>query len=232
MVLGVVWLLATRRVPWSPSNSEQRIVAWSRLFRSRSLLLLTLSYAAIGYFQYLFFYWMHYYFVQVLNLGKTESRFYAAFPVLAMAMTMPLGGWLSGRMQARHGWRAGRVFVAGGAMVGAVVFLIAGIMPVNHLWTVFCFTMALGALGLSEAAFWQTAVELGGALGGTAAAFMNTGGNGIGLLAPVVTPWVANKLGWQSGIAVGGVVCLLGAVCWLCIRPAQGTNGEQLYEPN
>ncbi|HEV3122906.1 MAG TPA: MFS transporter [Isosphaeraceae bacterium] len=35
--------------------SELRLVA-----RNRSLLLLTVSYMAIGYFEYLFFYWMHY----------------------------------------------------------------------------------------------------------------------------------------------------------------------------
>jgi MFS family permease len=199
---------------------------------SRSLLLLTLSYAAIGYFQYLFFYWMHYYFEQILHLGKTESRYYAALPTLAMAFTMPLGGWLSARLHGRWGWRAGRSLVAGGAMVGAFVFLISGIAPISHGWTVICFTAALGTLGLSEAAFWQTAVEVGGNHGAAAAAVMNTGGNGIGLLAPVITPWVAGKLGWQSGIAVGGIVCLLGGVCWLWIRSAQGTNDEQLYEPN
>src|SRR5438034_6052248 len=42
------------------------------LLRNRSLLLLTLSYAAVGYFQYLFFYWMHYYFGEVVRMGKTE----------------------------------------------------------------------------------------------------------------------------------------------------------------
>src|SRR5262249_16823034 len=43
----------------------------------RNLLFLTLSYSAVGYFQYLFFYWMHYYFDQILHMGKTDSRYYA-----------------------------------------------------------------------------------------------------------------------------------------------------------
>src|SRR5262249_9812931 len=40
---------------------------WLGLLRNRSLVLITLSYGAIGYFEYLFFYWMTYYFSKVLQ---------------------------------------------------------------------------------------------------------------------------------------------------------------------
>src|SRR5262249_2881782 len=53
------------------------------LLRSRSLILLTLSYAAVGYFEYLFYFWMHYYFEDVLELGKEQSRLYATVVNLA-----------------------------------------------------------------------------------------------------------------------------------------------------
>jgi hypothetical protein len=81
-----------------------------------------------------------------------------------------------------------------------------------------CFTLSLAALGLSEGPFWLTAVELGGRQGGTAAAIMNTGGNGIGLLAPLLTPLISERLGWQWGIGLGGAVAVLGAVCWIGVR--------------
>ena len=38
------------------------------LFRNRSLVLLTLSYGAYSYVQYLYFYWIEYYFGKVLKL--------------------------------------------------------------------------------------------------------------------------------------------------------------------
>src|SRR6185436_1712168 len=63
----------------------------------RNLVLLTLSYAAVGYFQYLFFYWLHYYFDSVLHMDKAESRYFAGLPNLAMATCMPIGGWLTDR---------------------------------------------------------------------------------------------------------------------------------------
>ena len=65
------------------------------LFRNRSLVLLTLSYGALSYVQYMFFYWIEYYFGKVLNLPSSESR-QAAFTVtIAMAVGMAGGGWVS-----------------------------------------------------------------------------------------------------------------------------------------
>src|SRR5262249_44239487 len=55
-----------------------RVTSWHSLFRHRSLMFLTISYGAVGYIEYLFFFWMHYYFDDVLKLGKVESRVYAA----------------------------------------------------------------------------------------------------------------------------------------------------------
>src|SRR5688572_3587548 len=124
--LGLLWFWMTRNLPCEATERVE--VSLPAGLSSRSLILLTLSYAAIGYFQYLFFYWMHYYFDQVLALGKMQSRFFAGLPVFAMAITMPLGGWLSATLEAKRSWRAGRVCVAGLGMFGAVVFLVAGVI--------------------------------------------------------------------------------------------------------
>ena len=191
------------------------------LLGSRNIILLTISYAAVGYFQYLFFYWMHYYFDEILHLGKTESRFYAGLPNLAMAVAMPLGGWLTGVAQRTLGDKRGRTLVPRTSMLASAGLLLLGIFAKDTFWIVLWFTLSLGVLGLCEGAFWTTAVETGGARGGTAAAIMNTGGNGIGLLAPIVTPWVSAKLGWTWGISLGALFGLMGAVCWWWIVPKE-----------
>jgi MFS transporter, ACS family, D-galactonate transporter len=220
--LGLLWFWTTRNLP--RGTAQRAEVLGSSGLGSRSLVLLTLSFGAIGYIQYLFFYWVHYYFDEVLVLGKMESRICAGLPAFATAIAMPLGGWLSARLEVKRGRRTGRACVAGLGMLGAVVFLVAGLLIQAQPWTVIAFTLALASLGLSEAAFWQTAIELGGARGGTAAALMNTGGNGIGLLAPMLTPIIARHLNWQAGLGVGAIVGLAGALCWLWIRPAPATN--------
>jgi len=169
---------------------------------------------------------MHYYFHDVVHLGKPESRLYAGLPNFAMALCMPLGGWLTDKAQKQLGQTVGRTLIPRIGMAASAVLLLLGIFAAQPPWIVLWFTLSLGVLGLCEGAFWTTAVDLGGTRGGTAAAIMNTGGNGIGLLAPMVTPWVAEKLGWAWGIGLGAFVALGGAVCWCWIHPRHRSQDE------
>jgi len=205
------------------SASGSRTAGWSALLRNRSLLLVTLSYAAVGYFQYLFVYWMQFYFDKVLHLGETRSKYYAGFLQVGLALGMPLGGWLSGRLAHTLGVRRGRAFVSGGGMVASAALLGLGVMAREPVWIVAWFALAHAAIGASEGPFWATAVDIGGSKGGTAAAICNTGGNLGGMIAPVMTPWVSGQLGWPWGIGLGGVICFLGALCWCWIEPAPRT---------
>ena len=189
-----------------------------RLFCDSRLWFLTLGYAAVGYCQYLFFYWLHYYFKNVLQMGDVESRFFASFPNLALAVGMLTGGWLTDRVARWLQGGAGRTLMPKIGMSLAAAFLLCGIFAEARFWIVFWFTLSLGSLGLCEASFWTMAVEVGRERGGTAAAIMNTGGNGIGLLAPMITPWVGKHFSWGWGLGLGAIVSLLGALCWFGIK--------------
>lgn len=206
------------------SNTANRTAGWFALLSNRSLLLITLSYAAVGYFQYLFVYWMQFYFDKVLHLGETASKYYAGILQVALALGMPLGGWLSERLAQSFGVRRGRAFVSGGGMIASAILLGLGVLAREPLWIVAWFALAHTAIGASEGPFWATAVDIGGAKGGTAAAICNTGGNVGGMIAPVLTPWISSRLGWPWGIGLGGVICFLGALCWFGIRLNAGEN--------
>ena len=214
-----------------PRQASEILSGLGPLLRNRNVILLTLSYAAVGYFQYLFFYWMHYYFDEILRMGKTESRLYAGLPNLAMAVAMPLGGWLTGYAQRMLGYSRGRTLVPRTSMLVSAGLLLLGIFATDTFWIVLWFTLSLGVLGLCEGAFWTTAVETGGVRGGTAAAIMNTGGNGIGLLAPILTPLVSAKLGWTWGISLGAMVGVLGGACWWWIVPREPAH-ETITRPS
>jgi len=191
----------------------------NKLLNDRRLWFLTLGYAAVGYLQYLFFYWLHYYFSEVLQMGKEESRYYSSLPNLALAAGMFLGGWVTDRA-AR--WRPGGglpTLVPKAAMVLSAACLVCGIFAQSRVWIVLWFTLSLGTLGLCEASFWTKIIELGRERGGTAAAIMNTSGNGFGSLAPILTPWIGVHLGWHWALGLGAVIGLLGALCWFGITP-------------
>jgi sugar phosphate permease len=194
---------------------------WRALLANRSLLLLTLSYAAIGYFEYLFYFWMEYYFEDVLKLEKVASRNYATILSLAMAAGMVLGGWLADALTRVWGRRLGRAAVVVVGMLGGATFLGVGLLPTEPGWIVLWFALAMAAVGATEGPMWATALELGGRNRATAAGLFNTGGNAGGMLAPMITPKVSKAFGWPWGIGLGSLVCLAGVCLWLWINPDQ-----------
>jgi MFS family permease len=194
---------------------------WRALLTNRSLMLLTVSYAAVGYFEYLFYFWMHFYFEKVLKLGQYESRNYATILYLAMAAGMFLGGWLADYLARAWGRRRGRAAVVVGGMLGGAAFLGGGLLTAHPGWIIFWFALALAAVGATEGPMWATALELGGRRGATAAGIFNTGGNAGGVLAPVITPLVSDKYGWPWAIGLGSLVCLAGVCLWLWIKPEE-----------
>ncbi len=226
--LGILWLALAgdsptgRRVSPVPTQTiEQGQTGsdWSRLVRKPGLARLTLSYAALNYFEYLFFYWMLYYFGSVLGLGSDTSRIYSTIVGLAMAVGMLSGGFLTDRLERILGHRRGRVAVPITGMITGAIMLGIGVMAREPVWVVVWFSLALGSVTAAEASFWTTAVELGGTKGTTAAGILNTGGNVGGMAAPVVTPWVGTVFGWQWALALGALVAVLGALQWRWIVP-------------
>jgi len=192
---------------------------WHALLLNRSLMLLTLSYAMAGYFQYVFFHWSQYYFKEVLKLTVDQSRFYATLPNLAMAAGMFAGGWIADDLCRRLGPQRGRALVCVTGLLAGALFLGLGVMATDKNWIVLWFSCAMGAVGMTEGPFWVTAVELGGKQGGASAAIFNTGGNLGGMLAPVVTPWLSTYFGWHGAVSAAGLFCVVGGVLWIFIRP-------------
>jgi MFS family permease len=220
LLAALVWvLLGADHPPGTapsprPAAEAEAEDGFLRLLADPSLLCLTASYAAIGYFQYLNMYWMQHYFENVLGLDKAVSRRNSAVLVLAMAAGMVVGGWLSDRAQVRFGPRGGLALVpVVGFCFGAVAYFL-GIGSTHPTALLVCFAAAMAAVGLGEGSFWTAAVRIGGRRGGTAAAILNTGGNAGGLLAPALTPVLSSWFNWQVGLAVGGFACLLGAALW------------------
>lgn len=247
MVFALIWsgLASDDAAGNSRANAAQRISAQASenqeprmttilgdllgMMRNGNLLLVTLSYAALSYFQYLFFYWIGHYFEKVLELPVTESR-QAAFTVtLAMAFGMAGGGygsdWLCHKFGRRWGCRG--MALTGMGLSAVLAWLGVSVQDPNQV--VALFSLALASLGLCEGIFWTTAPLLEKHNAGLACAFLNTVGNGGGLLAPVFTPWIGENYGWPAAIAVACLVCGLGAFLWLVIN-ADSVNDSPIRQ--
>jgi ACS family glucarate transporter-like MFS transporter len=239
-ILAAVWTWLGRddpraRVVTAPTRKVVPHGIWRGLSRRRSLWLLTLSYATVGYVEYLVFYWSGHYFKEVLKFSEREAQLAAMLPPLLMAVTMPLGGWLADRLMAPLGYRRARAAVGLGGMLVCGGLVCAGTCVSSTTAIVTCFVLALGAIGLTEGAAWPTAIDLGGRRSATSAAIVNTGGNLGGSIAPVVTPWIGAVLapsfgrvgGWAWGVRLGGVLCLAGGLLWIWINANERAEPEE-----
>jgi MFS transporter, ACS family, D-galactonate transporter len=221
---GVVWhFTASRLVPphasIGPTLGTRARVDWS-ILRRRDLWLISLSYTAFGYFQYLFFYWMDYYFKDVLHVDKVAARNDSFWITIAQGAGMALGGLCTDGICRRIGAAWGRrVVVMTGMGVGAVAALVA--VSVASEWhVVLALCVSMGALGMCEGVFWTTATDIGGRNRGLAAAFMNAFGNAGGLVSPTLTPILAQtSLGWGGAITVACAIVAAGGLVWCWITP-------------
>lgn len=220
---GYRWMNdAERRLVAEAGAPSERVAAtfrdFLRLLANRRLVLLTLSYAALSYVQYMFFYWIEVYFNEVLKQPHEESRAAAFTITMAMAVGMAGGGWASDALCRRLGQRWGSRAIALAGMGLCVVFCLVGISTAEPQWVVVWFALALGSLGLCEGIFWTTAPALEPRSGGLACALLNTGGNGVGMIAPVLTPLLGDRYGWNTAVVVACAICGVGALLWFGIR--------------
>ena len=233
LFVALVWTYFTRtsREPVimaareRPASSD--LTSLTRVIGHPSVICIALSYAAYGYFQYLFFYWIEYYFEEIQHQGVAAARGYSTMITLAMGVGMISGGWLADRVPRSFSPRTRRALVPVIGMIASGSVFELGLIAPSAQGTLVAFVVAAALLGLGEAGFWTTVVELGGPFGGTAAALMNTGGNAGGTLSPYLTPLFSaffvthygNDLGWRLSLAIAGAIVVAGAALWWGVNP-------------
>jgi ACS family glucarate transporter-like MFS transporter len=219
--LAAVWYWYARDTP--PAHAESRpgpSNAWAGLFANRNLMLLTYAYGVLGYFQYIFFYWMYYYFGDVLHMSAADTTRYTAFLFLTEGAMMPLGGLASDQLTRRFGPQFGRRVVPVAGLAFGAVFTYVGAASAGLL-AVICLSLAFGLAGFCEGPFWAIVTEIGGEQVGGAGSILNTGAQIGGFFAPIVTPWIAAWAGWKWGLYAGCLIALSGVIAvWLVrMRP-------------
>jgi len=79
-ILGVFWFLLVRDHPPGSMAAEQAPARvrfpWRALLTDRNVALLTFGFSTLGYFEYIFFYWIYYYLGEIATRPSSECKIY------------------------------------------------------------------------------------------------------------------------------------------------------------
>lgn len=192
--------------------------------RSRSFVLLTLSYSLQGYVGYIFVFWFYLYLVQERHFDLLKGALLSSLPWLLSIVSIPLGGWVSDRIAARRGLVVGRRAVPLVALALAGVFLSLGARTANGYQAAAYLALSTALVLSVEGPFWATMTEIAGGRSGMAGGIMNTGSNVGGLISPALTPVLAAAVGWENALHLAAVLSIVAALLWLGIDPV-GAKG-------
>jgi MFS transporter, ACS family, glucarate transporter len=248
LAAGLVWYAIARdrpaAHPWISREEREHIesglplsvareemvgrLGWSAILRNYNLLALTFSYFCYGYAAYIFFSWFFIYLNTERGLDLKRSSYYSMLPFLAMAVTSPLGGWVSDRITRTRGTRVGRCKLSAAAMGVSAIFLMLGMEAQTAPLASVVLAGGAGALYFSQSCFWSMSADIGKRSAGTVSGVMNMGAQIGGAVTASLTPLIANRFGWTASFLVAAGWTAAGAVAWLFVEPGADDRAMQV----
>ena len=201
-------------------------LSWSKMLTSSSVWALILSYFCIAYPAYIYYTWFYIYLVRVRGLTLMQGGLWGSTPFLAIMLLAPLGGWASDRLVARIGKRRGRQSAVWLGVVCSATLLWAGAHTANNTLAILMLAGASGFNLFATASWWAACIDLTRNYSGSLSGLMNMCGNLGGWLAPIVTAFIATRLGWTQALDFAALLTLVAGVLWMLV------NAEHNLEAN
>ena len=199
-------------------QGEKEKGAWTLLFRSRDLALLTASYFCANYVFYFFFNWLFIYLVDVRKFAALKGGTFAAIPWVIGMLGAISGGIVCDWLSKRYGitWGCRLVSIVGLGLAG--VFILAAATATSPYVAVAYLSLCLAGQQFTDSAAWNAAMRLGGRRAAAACGVMNTAGNVVGGIGALLVPVIARDFGWPAALISGAAFAVVGAVLWFWIR--------------
>jgi len=186
--------------------------------RLPSFWFLSASYLLQGYLGYIFIFWFYLYLVQVRHFEVLRAATFTALPWIATMFAIPLGGVFSDWAVIRWGSTGGRRSVPLVALTAAAIFLVIGARTPRPLLAVAALTTCTVLVLCTEGPFWATMTQLSGERSGIAGGTMNFGSNLGGMVSPAFTPWLAQRIGWETALTLTAGLAVVAGLLWLGVR--------------
>jgi ACS family glucarate transporter-like MFS transporter len=192
--------------------------------RTSSFWFLFASYFLQAYLGYIFVFWFFLYLVQVRHFEMLNAAAFTALPWAATIVAIPLGGVLSDAAAMRWGSTWGRRALPVTALCAAAGFLAIGARTPSAGVAVASLTICTVLVLCTEGPFWATMSQLSGERSGFAGGTMNFGGNLGGLISPTLTPWLAERIGWEQTLTLTAGLAVIAGALWLGVRVNRSTT--------
>ncbi len=222
LIMGVVWSRIRKRDLPEPQKAVERdrdrigCGPWS----NRSFLLLTLSYTLQGYVGYIFVSWFYLYLIQERHFSLLSGAWMSSLPWVLTIIAVPLGGWLTDKLatsSAGELWGRRIVPIVGMGLSGICISI--GAHTDNPVIAAIALAGATALVLSVEGPFWAMMMRVSGSRSGRAGGIMNMGSNIGGFISPMLTPWIASRMGWENALHVAAVLSILAASLWILIEP-------------
>lgn len=174
----------------------------ARALHSSSFWFLFASYLLQGYLGYIFIFWFYLYLVQVRHIEVLKAASFTALPWIATTFAIPLGGLFSDLAVTRWGAAWGRRSLPLAALCISAILLVIGARTPNATLAVAALTTCTVLVICTEGPFWATMTQLSGEHSGIAGGTMNFGSNIGGAISPALTPWMAERIGWEQTLTL------------------------------
>jgi MFS transporter, ACS family, D-galactonate transporter len=210
-------LLAERAAPVTVTAK----IAWSDLFRYRSIWGLMIGMFCLNFAIYFFITWFPSYMLQARGFSLTSLGTLGMVPALMAIVGNWLGGWTSDRLL-KMGWSAttARKTCLVGGMIMASSIAVSAFMENVYVCLAF-FSLAYASLSFTGANVWTVVSEMAPTPGHVASmsGIQNFAGNLAGIM---ITTFTGVMLALTKGsflvpLAVAGALCVVGALSYLFV---------------
>ena len=193
---------------------------WKELIRSRNMIALSVMYIPNCMIFYFCITWLPTYLLERHGFNVSGMALFAGLPLLVSMPGDLLGGWLTDRLSNRYGLRVGRCGLGAAAYLVVGLCLIAAGRASSPVAAALLIAAGTGLTMFTLGAAWGTASEIGGDHVGVVGGTMNSIGNLVAMLNPLIVAYSVEWFGnWDVPLYVMGVLFLVGAACWMIIDP-------------
>jgi len=197
--------------------SGPRSTPWRRILSNPSVWGLIGSYFCIAYPAYIFYTWFFIYLVRVRGLTVAQGSVWGSAPFIAIALLAPLGGWISDRAVTRFGKRRGRQAAVLIGVTISAAFMWMGGHSEGNTTAILLLAGAAGFNLFATATWWAASNDLTRQHAGAVSGLMNMAGNLGGWLSPIVTAYIATRVGWTQALDFAALISLASGALWLSI---------------